>query len=76
MRYSIVCRECEFSILVYNKRSPGALIKLYLKRIETTEVEINGKFLKCRCGNLIGVNKKGAYFSLIKASFFRNKLKV
>jgi hypothetical protein len=51
----ICCQKCGDYICLYQKDGPGNLRRMYIDRINASEVSVQRKDLSCRNGDLLGV---------------------
>lgn len=55
--YSIHCVRCNFKIYKYLKLGKGQLIRCWKSRILNDNAIYENDYVKCKCGNIIGINK-------------------
>lgn len=68
---TIKCAKCKHKLFKYNKMGAGRLLHLWPKRIVEDKSVHEGNEVRCRCGNLVGIDE-GKFIKMKHRSFTRS----
>ncbi len=72
---TIKCAKCKEKIFKYKKYGSGEVLRCYKSRISHDQsLKAEGQ-LKCKCGNLIGIDL-GSYYKMRKPAFVYSGTKI